>query len=307
MPGKVVCPMVLTMVLALSGCGEADPSGAAGSDADPAGTGGAEASGPETVGFVFSQLGFHQPENRELGIRGFDLDGHASLETSPTGDECAHDDFSSPDGETGIDYAWLKLTDMVSQLAPGQFVDSIAQGAVTNGEMTVLIEVSGVDDMRNDDDVQVQVFSSLDTPPTGPDGILPNATLSAHPDDDFNSDPVSGRIVDGVLTVGPIDIVMDFNIQVVDLQLTIQRAWMRMDFNEDRMTGVFAGFWPVAEIFTSIVDPTTGLDGSRMAAGFTRDEFNNAIVHADGDFNGEVCESISIMFDFEAVHAFVLK
>jgi hypothetical protein len=301
--------VLVVAACALISCGgtssDSGASGTGGSD----GAGGTRGNELEPIGFVFSKLGFHNAD-RGLGIDGFDLDGRASEEANPGADECAHDDFADPDGEAGIDYAWLRLSDEIPQLAPGQFVDTIAQGAVTNGEMTVLVEVSGVNDTQNDDEVFVQVFSSEETPPTGPDGVLAGSSLLIHPDDDFNSNVVTGRIEDGVLTVGPIDLVLDFHIQVVDLQLSINRAWMRMDFNEDKISGVFAGFWPLEELITAIVEPTTGTlpDGTEyMAAGFTRAQFDDAIVHADGDYNGGVCESISIMFDFEALSAFVVK
>jgi len=289
------------MACSLIGCG---------SDTGSSGTGGSGGSGgvgngSETLGFVFSQLGFHGPEDRNAGIDGFDLDGRASTEGSPAADECAHDDFTSTTGEPGIDYRMFDVMDLLPTVAPGQFVDEIAQSAIRNGEMTVLMEISRIDDLQNDDDVGVQVFSSEDVPPVGVDGVLPGGSLAAHPDDSLNSEIVTGRIEDGVLTVGPIDLVFDFNIQVVELELRISRAWMRMSLNDGNMSGVLAGFWAVADIRETLSDPTTGNGGS--AAGFTFEEFEAAMELADADFNGETCESISMMFDFQAVPAFVVK
>ena len=294
------------MTCSLIGCGDTAPSGSGGSG----GTRGPD--GPQTLGFVFSQLGFHLPEgrfapaNRNVSVDGFDLDGRASTADNSQADECAHDDYTGPNGETGIDYRMLDLMDQIETFQPNNTIDSIAQAAITNGEMTGLMEVSGVNDMQNDDDVQVQVFSSMDFPAVGAaSGVIPGGTLAAHPDDSLNSDVVSGRIEDGVLIVGPIDIVLDFNIQVVDLQLTINRSWIRVRLAADGQSGVgvFAGFWSVDEIITTIAVPTNW----GAAIGSTREEFEAGLALADGDYNGEICESISMMFDFEVVQAFIVK
>ncbi|RLB49797.1 MAG: hypothetical protein DRH23_05815 [Deltaproteobacteria bacterium] len=286
------------MAWSLIGCGSNTPSSGNGGSG-----GGGNAS--DTLGFVFSQLGFHDPEDRNAGIDGFDLDGRASTEGSPGADECAHDDFTSTTGEPGIDYRMFDVMVLLPTLAPSQFVDEIAQSAIRNGEMTVLMEISRIDDLQNDDDVGVQVFSSEDVPPIGVDGVLPGGSLAAHPDDSLNSEIVTGRIEDGVLTVGPIDLVFDLSIQVIDSELKINRAWMRMNLEDGNVSGVLAGFWEVAEIREMISDPTTGNGGSQ--AGFTFEEFEAAMELADADFNGEICESLTMMFDFQAVPAFVVK
>jgi len=100
-------------------------------------------------------------------------------------------------------------------------------------------------------------------------------------------------------------LVFDFNIQVVEFELRITRAWMRMNLVDGNLSGVLAGFWAVSDIRESIATPTTRNGASQ--AGFTIEEFEEAMLLADGDFNGEVCESISMMFDFQAVPAFIVK
>ena len=77
------------------------------------------------------------------------------------------------------------------QLPGGANVGSVVDGAVRDGSMTILVDVRGVDDPRNDDEVEVQVFSSRDAPPLGGDGsVLPYGTLSVDPDARYQS---SGR------------------------------------------------------------------------------------------------------------------
>ena len=89
----------------------------------------------------------------------------------------------------------------------GEIADTVINQAVRDGSMTILLQVRGVDDPANDDDVRVQVFASTDSPPVGADGsVLPYGTLSADRDARYRSTVGDGRIVDGVLTAGPMDV-----------------------------------------------------------------------------------------------------
>ncbi len=147
-------------------------------------------------------------------IDGIDLDGMTSSAATPGA--CAHDDFTGPAGAPGVDFQYWRAVGCIRGFQPGEIADTVINQAVRDGSMTILLQVRGIDDPRNDDDVRVQVFASPDAPPVGADGsVLPFGTLSAESDPQFRSTVGNGKIVDGVLTAGPFDLKVRINIQIV--------------------------------------------------------------------------------------------
>ncbi len=297
--------------LGLGACGE-DQSGAAGEGGD---AGPAVLSG---LGFVTSAFGFFYPQSPESGFDGFDLDGRASSSASPGADECAHDDFSGPNGDSGIDYSFLRIINdetvredgkyVFGGFHEGQLVDGVIGGAVKNGSMTILLQVRAVDDLDDDDEVFVQIYGSEDSPALGTDNsVLRGATLGVHSDSRFHTGEVRGTIVDGVLTAGPIDLRFPVDIMIVRDELFIHDSWLRIELENDRFAGTIAGYWDVQNIRDIIGKPTTD---NGNAANFTIEQFDAAMREfADGDYdpNTGVCASMSTMFRFAGVQAFLVE
>jgi len=299
--------------LALAACNSESQSGAGGTE-------GVRTPEPEImpgVGFVATTFGFFYPDDPSDGLDGFDLDGRASTMDAQEPGECAHEDFTGPDGEPGIDYNFLRLINdertredgkyIFGGFRKGQLVDGVISGASKNGSMTILLQVQGVDDEENDDDVSVQIFASEDSPALGTDnGVLEGATLSVHPEKRFHSGEVQGSIVDGVLTAGPIDLLFPIDIMIVSDELLIHDAWLRLRLLDDGFEGTVNGYWDVADLRDIIAVPTTD---NGNAANFTIEQFDDAMLeYADGDYDSEsgVCTSLSIMFQFRGIQAFLV-
>ena len=305
----------------LLGC-QSDSAGEAGAAGGEPGTGGqGGASAPNvlvTSGYVADAFSFYYPEGLDSEIPGFDLDARTSSAEAPGESECAHDDFMSPTGEPGIDYNFLKIifTEEVGEdgeflfggFREGQIVDGVINGAVKNGSMTMLIDIQGVDDPLNDDEVTVQIFGSEDSPMKGTDDeVLPHATLSVHPDSSYHTGEVTGSIVDGVLTAGPLDLIFPIEIQIVSDEFIVHDSWVRITFDEDRMEGILGGFWDVNNIRDIIGKPTTD---NGNAANFNIEQFEAAMLEfADGDFDPAkgICTSFTTMFRFRGVQAFIAR
>ena len=302
--------------IALVACGNASSEGAAGAGGGAGGTGGGVEPPLVTSGYVASAFGFFYPGGLESEVPGFDLDQRVSSAESPAPNDCAHDDFTGPGGEQGIDYNFLRIIFDEEQkedgeyvfggFREGQIVDGVINGAVKNGSMTVLVDVQGIDDPQNDDEVTVQVFGSEDSPMKGTDDeVLPFATLSVHPNPRFHTEAVAGSIVDGVLTAGPFDLIFPINIQIVNDEFVIHDSWLRIELGNDTFQGLIAGFWDVSNIRDIIGKPTTD---NGNAANFTIEQFETAMaLHADGDYdpNAGLCTSFTTMFTFGGVQAFI--
>ncbi len=152
--------------------------------------------------------------------------------------------------------------------------------------MTILLQVEGLDDPQNDDDVRMQIYSSEDSPALGTDNsVLLGATLSIHPDSRFHSGEVQGSIVDGVLTAGPIDLLFPIDIMIVRDELLLHDSWLRVELHDEGFEGTVSGYWDVANIRDIIGVPTTD---NGNAANFTIEQFDAAMAElADGDYDAE--------------------
>jgi hypothetical protein len=319
------CPKSSTLLvlaglcLASFGCGNGDISGS------PAGTGGvdrADGAGGSLVlpglGFVASSFGFYYPEDPETSLDGFDLDDRVSSSDSPAAGECAHDDFTGPNQEPGIDYGFLDIINnpetrqdgkyVFGGFREGQLVDGVIGGAVKNGSMTILLQVQGLDDSRNDDEVLVQIFGSEDSPALGTDNfVLPGATLSIHPDTRFHTGEVPGAVVDGVLIAGPMDLRFPIDIMIVRDEMLIHDSWLRIELGDGTFEGTVSGYWDVANIRDILGTPTTQ---NGNAANFTIEQFEAGMAEfADGDYDADSgsCNSFSIMYQIRGLQAFIVS
>ena len=256
---------------------------------------------PKSTGFVLSSFGFVYPEGgvSAAAVDGFDLDGVTSTSASRADGGCAHDDFPG-----GVDYQFLRLIDTFGGLQKGQIVDGVIHGAVRNGSMTMLIDLEGYDG-PDDSSVKVRVLSSEDAPLTGAGGgVLPGSTFTEHSESRFISNVVEASASNGVIEAGPFDIRWVFNIQIVQAELHIHGARVRIEVAADGSAkGIIGGLWDLADVREIIVDPTTS---NGNAAGFTKEEGDAALdKHADAAPDGLACTAISTVFEFEAVSAFI--
>jgi hypothetical protein len=243
-------------------------------------------------------------------IDGVDLDGVNSRRAAPSGAECPHDDLTGPSGEPGVDFQYWRAVGCVRGFQPAEIADTVITQAVRDGSMTILLQVRGLDDLQNDDDVRVQIFASLDSPPVGADGrVLPFGTLSADSDPRYRSTVGAGRIVDGVLSAGPFDVKVHINIQIVAGDLTFGDAHLRVALRPDGTAhGMLYGFQPADELY-DIFGRKAGAAGAQ-ALGYTCAGLYAALTsHADGDYDAESgrCTSLSVGYRFEAVPAFIAR
>src|SRR6185369_5021275 len=102
-------------------------------------------------------------------------------------------DFTGVDGEPGVDNAWYRAVGC-GRIARSTGVPRVADNVLVSQASPTLIEVTGIDDDRNDSDVDVNVYASADA-------LELSATGGALADASYHPDPrpmltshVKGRI-----------------------------------------------------------------------------------------------------------------
>lgn len=249
--------------------------------------------------------GFQTPQANV--VRGFDLDGDDGSGPPPARTS-KHRNFVSPDGRRGIDNQLFVVQGCIAGWRRNGFLPMIGNELRRAGGLSILVEVSGIDNPRNDDNVAVSIFYSTD--PLRRDGaskiVLPDFTYRVSDETQFSQDFVRfrGRIVDGVVMTDPID------------QMTIhegpastwpiRQARMRIEFLPNgNMTATLGGyrdwrqFLAMAFFQASDYENTIGFQAPGMYNA-VRSAADGLKDPATGEFTG-----ISAAYEMEGVPAFI--
>lgn len=192
---------------------------------------------------VVSQIGFGSRTGDSIdGVDvavGLDLDQRVSDNMDALG--CRRTDFMAPDGTMGIDNQFTFLYETVSQVFQEGVVEGIIQNSINEGRLLLMMQLSELDDLQNDDRVMVSVFLGEGRPDLNSDNrIVASQTFDRRVDAPVAT--VRASIVDGVLETEAFDMEMPmafFNV-FFDLQLTGAR--IHADVRADGgMTGILAG------------------------------------------------------------------
>jgi hypothetical protein len=180
---------------------------------------------------------------------GMNLDGTA--DGRATSNTCAHQKFVGDNGEAALDNQLFRAVGCaknVRGLGPPPSPVRIDP---------FLVEIRGIDDPRNDDHVEVGVYSSDDTPLQGSDGKpLANQTLGMTRNPRWRT-TVAGRIVDGQLTTDVIEalyvrqVLPTWGLFGQTYSFEFHRAHLKLSLEPDGTArGVMASYRPIENIFT---------------------------------------------------------
>jgi hypothetical protein len=242
---------------------------------------------------------------------GFDLDGV----NSGAGDDegCGHEDLVTPAGDEGVDSALSAIVPALEATEAGA-VEGLIEDSINNGELLLLVEVEGVEDITQDDCVDVTIWRGGGTPLVGTDGRLLDGQTFA---------PLEGveptliqcvPLVDGAVDAGPFDFELALQILDVELTLTLVGGYVHLDLGADGQGvasgdtgagtvagwGYLAGGVPTSEILTIV---------SEDDLGDIRDLVTDLVNYAADlkpDETG-VCQELSVVLEFEATEAFIFK
>ena len=240
---------------------------------------------------------------------GFDLDASNSTPDDPGPNACAHSDFSTPSGEPGVDNQLWTVLGCVEGYRRGGTIDEYALGNLREGRRTILVRLDGVDDLHNDDEVELAVYSSADPIPTDSQGaLMDQASFSATDDDRFRN-VMPARIRDGVITARSPDFQIDFDGQFLDSEFPLRDAQLRLEIGADgRLRGLIGGFWDIERFYDTYAKQASRL--GVLTLGFRCPGMLGALrrqADAYPDPKSGACTAISTVFRLEGIPAFVIE
>jgi hypothetical protein len=256
-----------------------------------------------------------------LRVAGIDLDG--SSQGGPA--TCSHEEFAGLNGEGGVDNQFYRVVGCTTGYQPIGLANSF-QIEMHTGSWGILISLKGVDDVLNDSEVEVGIYSNGD-PIQLSAGRQPlaYATYAIHQDPAHRAQ-ARGRIQDGVLTIDPVDLRLHDTIGGMQGDRVLRAARLRLTWTPDGgMEGYLAGYTPVEDMFNSqfsfrVARELNGTPtpervrasrsiGRAQALGFTCNGVYHALYQAaDGHKDPRTgrCTSISTQYRIRVAPAFVV-
>ncbi|HUD30932.1 MAG TPA: hypothetical protein VMQ93_18855 [Novosphingobium sp.] len=245
--------------------------------------------------------------------RGLDLNGDTP------GESCSHEEFTAPDGRTGIDNQEYRVMGCTLEW---RGKDGIGGDQLTgtrqfhaSGEWTQVILLRGVDSLRHDDEVEVIYGNTPDRPQVDSHGnFLPDYSFTISDKPPRHRNVLRGRIDDGVLTTAAQDIKLTQtwgqggarDIRGARTAYDLRGAKLRLAFQSDgSVRGLVGGYRPVFDVIQS---PSIGGAGAALAAGIDcAGTLATLRKYADGirDPRTGTCSGVSSAMDIRAVPAFV--
>ncbi len=258
---------------------------------------------------------YDDPEHRVVQSNvsyGRDLDGVTSEGEDDT--TCGTNDFVSPDGVHGVDnelYRVLGCVDSFRRDAEfaGGAMEDYHVGSYRDGETTTLMEIRGVDDRMNDDDVTVGIYSSSDaTPFDSQKNGIGFASMSVT-DNTLWHNEVKGKIVDGELITEPFDLRLKFGWSGRPAEYKIKESRIHLTLKEDGTAeGDLAGYFNTLEAYRHNFHNARG--ALEVANGFTCPAAWDSIQkYSDGHKDPKTgkCTTISTAMTIQAVPAFLIQ
>ena len=248
----------------------------------------------EAVTNVVSEVGFHG-ELEPGVVYGFNLDGRVS----DTADEetCGKMDFTSSVGEPGVDNQLAAIWPIVESLI-GDQVTSLLQQAIADGRFLLMLEMRGLDDPQDDDEVRFTVMRGSLVPQYNADGIiLPGQTYRI--DESFPMSVVEdAQVIGGVLEAGPIEFEVPIFIFDAAFGMKFRDGRLRVEIQEDgTFSGVMAGAVNIDEFLGEILQTAAAAEAELVLPIFQS--------YADMQREDGECKSFSAAFTFRSVSGFV--
>ena len=276
----------------------------------------------------FEKKAYHTPDGRDLctapdfkrapmitmqGKTGFgmDLDGSNGEATEST---CAHDKLTTPAG-TKADNQVSRLLGCLSNyygFSDGElgYLESLRNQAYKDGGTTMLIDVSGVDDPRNDPDVTIGFYTGSDPMAIDVAGrFVPYASLSVTDETEMRATG-KGKIVDGVLIGEPVEIRLRYDLGGGKKVYHVHSGRLRLDIGsaakDGSVKGMMAGYLSEEDVG---INTSKGKQSGTEMIGIDCPSFHQAFQRlADGgkDPATGACTTISTAWDVHVIPAFVI-
>jgi hypothetical protein len=188
------------------------------------------------------------PSGNANGFPFYQAEGNVSYGLNLDG-KIGPNDFTSPDGEKGIDNQLYRAIGCVSMFRESSMTKFMQDYTFDRA----VIEITDVDNLENDDDVMLTTYRGLDSLLTdaGGSGFLPRGTQRV--DERFGKELIQhfhGRIKNGILETEPADVSFAMTYGLSDVtSFSVRGLRWRLKLTPDSAEGVMAGYADVDDFY----------------------------------------------------------
>jgi hypothetical protein len=248
-------------------------------------------------------------------LRGPDADSDTSAKAAPN--SCRHENFTAPAdgfnaGAKGIDNQFWRAFGCIKYYRPGADIAQYAVSNFANGMMTYLLEVTGLDDEKNDPEIELHLYAGADPAATDSAGtITPGGSVQVHEDRRYHA-TWKASLKDGVITTEVLPelvLLLNFagNYRYATKERFFRDVRLRLELLPDgNLKGMMGFYYDVDSLIQFVTKQSfaTSVNGSYNCPGL----YDAIHAFADGhpDPATGKCSSISAAFTVEAVPAFVI-
>jgi hypothetical protein len=207
----------------------------------------------------------HDPHTRILTSArvpadGIDLDGRISRSQKDARSGLL--DFTGVDGTKGVDNQFWRVVGCNRSFQS----DGPSNGfdiEMYTGSWGILIALTDVDDLKNDDHVEIGIYANADPIQLSPTReALEYATYAMDRDKAFRA-TTTGRIENGVLTTKPVDVRFHHVVNAMHLVRPLRDARIQASLSADGvLKGYLAGYSPIVELYNYQFGFRDGKDAS---------------------------------------------
>jgi hypothetical protein len=240
---------------------------------------------------------------------GMNLDG--DTQGSGTGKTCAHKKFVSPQGEPGIDNQMYRLLGCNLGKQKGGLYDSIFnQYRIGHYTWTrFLLEVTGVDDEMNDDDVTVTIYKDRDSLVLDKDGkAVPFNSQRVNVDAKQYILSTRGRIVYGVLTTEPMRFRFPIELDAARIpgDFVLDDARLRLKLGPTGAEGMLAGYHDIDTWWNMSVKMYSQSDVQIKGSGPSMWEAIHRLADGHKDPATGQCSAISAAYNLALTRIYII-
>ncbi len=240
---------------------------------------------------------------------GFNLTGNTDGSATPN--TCAHEKFTAPDGTPGIDNQYYRALGCMVALRGKRGHDGFVYSYVmermkAEGLRTYLIEIKGMDDPKNNKDVELGIYLGSDSLVLDAKGEVRRDTTQRISKDPRWHNIVHGTMKDGVITTD----VFDLNLLGDPLwipEFHFKQARMRLEVQDDgTLKGTLGGYEDLQTLYYNT--SKSGLLFETTNAASCPGVYYALKKMADGypDPKTGECTAMSVAFNVEALPAFLI-
>lgn len=178
---------------------------------------------------------------------GANLDGTQDGRATPR--TCTHEKFTSPDGKTKVDNQYFRLLGCDKFIRSDVYSDNAAKGRAKDYLINrILLEITGVDNPKNDGDVGVTLYRGMDP-------LAVNAAGDALAWQSQRIDPaippvrLRGRIVGGTLTTRPANVFFEGLFH--ERRMLVHDMILRLKLDATKAEGLRVGYVDVPRLWQS--------------------------------------------------------